>query len=175
MRKSHIYAIILNTLPLPVRIMPYKDYEKRKQVERERYNEIISDKNSERYKRYKHLSDEYRKNNKDRINARQRELKIRKRNILIEHLGGQCVGCGTTHNLQFDHIDRANKSFTIGRCLGNKLDDLIIEANKCQLLCKSCHKIKTRAHNDTHETLKGYVLQSIVNDDDTITVTYVKG
>ena len=152
--------------------MPHKDYEKRKQVEKERYKEIVSDKNSERYKRYKHLTEEWRKNNKDRLHAKTRELKHRKRNTLIEHLGGQCVGCGTTHNLQFDHIDRANKSFTIGKCLGKKLDDLIIEANKCQLLCKSCHQIKSRANNDHEELLKGCTLSSIKTIDNQIIITY---
>lgn len=98
-----------------------------------------------------------------------------RRQKIKDYLGGKCMSCGSTENLQFDHRDRSTKKFNIAREVCMAWDRLTEEADKCDLLCKSCHIIKTRAHNDAHETLKGYVLQSIVNDDDTITVTYVKG
>ena len=48
---------------------------------------------------------------KEKINAADRERRRKKRDILREHLGGKCVMCGTTENLQFDHIDASTKSF----------------------------------------------------------------
>lgn len=35
----------------------------------------------------------------------------------IELLGGRCVDCGSTEDLEFDHIDRSEKRFTIGDIL----------------------------------------------------------
>ena len=36
-----------------------------------------------------------------------------RRKAAIDHLGGKCVHCGTSHGLEFDHIDPLTKSFTI--------------------------------------------------------------
>ena len=51
--------------------------------------------------------------------------------------------CGTTHNLQFDHIKREGKKYTITEKLSIKFDNLKEELDKCQLLCASCHLDKT--------------------------------
>ena len=116
--------------------MPYKDYEKKKQREKERYWE-----NKEYRNEY---SRQYSKDNREKINKNSRERKAKNKAYLIEMLGGKCVGCGVTENLQFDHIDRKQKTFTIGKRLESSLENkLIPEANKCQLLCKCCHQIKT--------------------------------
>lgn len=61
-----------------------------------------------------------------------------------ELLGGKCVECGATDNLEFDHIDPETKSFTIGRKLVSVAQaTLEAEIAKCQLLCYNCHKVKT--------------------------------
>ena len=143
--------------------MPYKDYQKKLERERERYLANKEDK--------KAYHKEYAKNNREKINERSRELKREKKQILIEHLGGKCVGCGVTTDLQFDHIDRNAKSFTIGKCLGNKLEDLIKEANKCQLLCKSCHEYKTTINHDTNMLASGYKVKEVRKVGDEIVVT----
>ena len=70
-------------------------------------------------------------------------------------LGGKCVGCGTSKNLQFDHIDRTKKSFCIGKSLASKLEKLIEEANKCQLLCEKCHQYKTLVNHDCNNLSVG--------------------
>ena len=85
--------------------MPYKDYEKKKQREKERYWE-----NKEYRNEY---SRQYSKDNREKINKNSRERKAKNKAYLIEMLGGKCVGCGVTENLQFDHIDRKQKTFTI--------------------------------------------------------------
>ena len=81
---------------------------------------------------------------KDHQNAVRREKCRQKKATLIEHLGGKCVRCGTTESLEFDHIDRTTKEYSIGARLYKSLDLLYIEAAKCQLLCTECHKVKTK-------------------------------
>lgn len=113
----------------------------------------------------------YRQKNKDKINQNIKELKQKKKQQLIEHLGGKCVGCGTTEYLQFDHIVRADKSFTIGQNMHKSLDVLIEEANKCQLLCKKCHEFKGICYNDYHKLAEGYRITGVERIDDKIIVT----
>lgn len=113
----------------------------------------------------------YRDRNKDKVNATTRELRARKKQQLIEHLGGKCVGCGTDKDLQFDHIVRADKSFTIGQCMHKHMEVLIEEANKCQLLCKRCHELKTLCCNDYDRLADGYRVKSVEQRGDEVVVT----
>lgn len=66
-----------------------------------------------------------------------------RRAMAIEKLGGKCVQCFSTSNLEFDHIDPATKSFNLGRSWSVSLDIFLLELTKCQLLCKPCHKKKS--------------------------------
>lgn len=65
--------------------------------------------------------------------------------LFKEMLGGKCAKCGSTENLQMDHIDHEAKSFTISKRWALKLERLIDELAKCQLLCGKHHKEKTLA------------------------------
>lgn len=56
-----------------------------------------------------------------------------------ERLGGVCVECGTTEGLDFHHIDPATKAFTIASHLGQSWKRLVVEIDKCELLCRDCH------------------------------------
>ena len=60
----------------------------------------------------------------------------------IQALGGACVDCRGTSQLEFDHADRETKSFTpiFGSCSEEKLQE---ELAKCVLRCKPCHQEKT--------------------------------
>ena len=78
---------------------------------------------------------------------RTREIKTERRKILFERLGNKCAKCGGTDRLEFDHIDPKSKSFCIGVRLDYSLKKLKLEADKCQLLCKPCHIIKTKIDN----------------------------
>ena len=68
--------------------------------------------------------------------------KRRRRQRLIDMLGGCCVRCGSTEDLEFDHTDPATKSFDIGADWTRAWDDLVAEARKCQLLCRKDHIAK---------------------------------
>lgn len=76
----------------------------------------------------KHGSKKYRLNNKKKA---------------LAYLGGKCINCGTTKMLEFDHIDPNNVSFRISQGLSYSFDRLKHELDKCQLLCRTCHWVKT--------------------------------
>lgn len=74
-----------------------------------------------------------------------RSLRRAKRRIFFESLlGGQCVNCMTTRDLQFDHVIPEDKKFNLGTsCMEFALETILPELQKCQLLCKTCHLDKT--------------------------------
>tara|TARA_B100002019_G_C21102389_1_gene514211 strand:+ start:82 stop:807 length:726 start_codon:yes stop_codon:yes gene_type:complete len=109
---------------------------------------------------YQNRSDEQKQKDLERSRLRNREPDIIKRKsewskrnydenrqYLIDKMGGQCVSCGTTDNLEFDHINPLDKSLNITNKLTLKnayqLEEVLEELNKCQLLCEQCHKNKT--------------------------------
>ena len=68
----------------------------------------------------------------------------RRREEFIDLLGGVCVDCGSTHQLEFDHDDRILKSFDVSKSYSKNYEDLKKEILKCKLRCKKCHKRKTQ-------------------------------
>jgi len=84
-----------------------------------------------------------------------REYRAKKRIYAKQKLGGCCSKCGSTENLEFDHIDRSTKVNGIASLLTNSKKDLEAELNKCQLLCKSCHKQKSIDAGDVVEAKHG--------------------
>ena len=85
---------------------------------------------------YKITSEQKEKHNK----VKRGKVEKRKK-LLIEMLGGKCESCGTTKNLQFDHIDPTTKSFSIAKKYMCPV--VFEELKKCQLLCYECHLKKT--------------------------------
>ena len=85
---------------------------------------------------YKITSEQKEKHNK----VKRGKVEERKK-LLIEMLGGKCKSCGTTKNLQFDHIDPTTKSFSIAKKY--RCPVVFEEIKKCQLLCYECHLKKT--------------------------------
>jgi hypothetical protein len=67
-----------------------------------------------------------------------------------EHLGGRCVVCGTTENLEFDHINPAVKLFTLTKRRLSK-EKFEAELIKCQLLCHEHHLKKTAEERRSKE------------------------
>ena len=83
----------------------------------------------------------WRDENRDHLNEMAKINHHKRKNILIEMLGGKCVDCGTTKNLQFDHIDPSKKSFNIQCVLSERT---LKELEKCELRCCNCHLEKTK-------------------------------
>lgn len=97
---------------------------------------------------------------KSHYNAYMREyLKARyhsRRELFMREMGGVCVRCGSTENLEFDHIDRTKKSFNIAKRLhGASMKTLRDELAKCQLLCADCHAKKSDECGDQRQVEHG--------------------
>ena len=85
-------------------------------------------------------------------NEYMREYMIRRwhkrRNDAIEQLGGKCINCGSSENLEFDHIDADLKSFPLSKFSSASKIKWQEELNKCQLLCHECHMKKSKENRD---------------------------
>lgn len=80
-----------------------------------------------------------------------------------EQLGAKCIQCGSTEDLQFDHIDPTTKLFTLAKGSSFSEQRWQAELAKCQLLCQTCHTSKTLNDlgripaKDNHGTASCYV------------------
>ena len=137
--------------------------EERKEYDRQRYlknKEEVKRRRVERYwedaEYYRQKQREYWQNNNysEKYNTTERKDALRKRyhqalSEAKEQLGGKCVKCGTTENLQFDHIHPKDKLFAITRqLLMSDRKKFQEELDKCQLLCIDCHIEKTRLNGE---------------------------
>jgi hypothetical protein len=55
-----------------------------------------------------------------------------------------CADCGYNkhpHALDFDHLD--NKKFSIATSLSRKVETILEEIEKCEVVCANCHRIRT--------------------------------
>jgi hypothetical protein len=81
------------------------------------------------------------------MNKFEKEYHLRRyhktRQRYVEALGGKCVKCDTTENLEFDHINPVEKTYEINKIINRKENFVLLELAKCQLLCEVCHLEKT--------------------------------
>jgi hypothetical protein len=77
---------------------------------------------------------------------RMREKREERKAILVEYKGGICVDCKRVYPLcvfEFDHL--GEKTFEIGqKILRLSIEELKEEADKCDLVCANCHRIRTK-------------------------------
>lgn len=77
-------------------------------------------------------------------------------------LGGKCRKCGEVNDLEFDHIDPSQMSFRLRSGWGRPIGIWMAELAKCQLLCRSCHQLKSifelgkSVARGTHGTISAY-------------------
>ena len=65
-----------------------------------------------------------------------------------------CVDCGYnshSHALDFDHLK--DKKFSIGISITKRIEEIIEEISKCEVVCANCHRVRTA-------TRRANVLQS---------------
>lgn len=67
-----------------------------------------------------------------------------RREIAYEILGDKCWNCGSTEQLEFDHINWRDKKIKFQRACTLKMDKFLEFLDLCQLLCKTCHLEKSR-------------------------------
>jgi hypothetical protein len=95
-----------------------------------------------------------------------------KKEKLLSQFGSCCFACGSTENLQFDHLDKHNKRGNVTTILYTRgFDEALEEAKKCQLLCDKCHRIKTTIHHDNQSLLNGTRISKVEYKGDEIIVT----
>ena len=101
----------------------------------------------------------YKQANKQRLNKR---YALWKYNYLFHKA---CEHCGEKDmlKLQFDHKGRYEKNNNITNMVRSNERQLTAEANKCRILCASCHQVKTmKERNATFYTV--YEEQKIRRD-----------
>lgn len=82
----------------------------------------------------------------DAKRAYQKEWVAQRRKEGIRYLGGHCVVCKTTNNLNVDHVNPKTKiSHNIWSWSESRRKK---ELDKCQLLCETHHKEKTRKNKE---------------------------
>lgn len=87
---------------------------------------------------------------KEKQNSYQNEWMKRKRESFLN--GKVCKECGSISNLQVDHIDPNEK---ISHRIWSWSDDRIAkELEKCQILCETCHTIKSSVESSGHKPYK---------------------
>jgi hypothetical protein len=84
----------------------------------------------------------------EHVTERRRRVKLQ----LIREAGGACIICGYDRcpgALQFHHVEPSEKAFHIsGRGVTRALEAARLEAQKCVLLCASCHAEVERGFAD---------------------------
>lgn len=66
----------------------------------------------------------------------------------IKALGGKCVDCGSTENLEFDHKDPKHKRDRLSRMWTRKKAVVWAEVRKCELRCHDCHARRHAARGE---------------------------
>lgn len=79
--------------------------------------------------------------------ARKRAAKWRLAQIIKTERG--CADCGYNHNgvaLQFDHMGEHDKKNTVSNLIRSDYSwkTIVIEINKCEVVCANCHAIRTK-------------------------------
>lgn len=69
----------------------------------------------------------------------------------IKMLGGKCVKCDSTSNLELDHKDPSDKSFTITKLWSVPEEEFKKEVRKCRLLCREHHLEHTGSQREKGE------------------------
>ena len=72
------------------------------------------------------------------------QLRKRRKDQLVEMLGGACSRCGYTgpsSAFDFHHRDPSLKEFSINRGVTLSWSKIEKEIEKCDLLCANCHRI----------------------------------
>ena len=148
--------------------MPFKDPEVAKRYRKNKWENLTPEQREEQRK-YKR---EWRKSKKKQLQEIANQYNKNKKQKLLDQFGSCCNACGSTENLQFDHLDKHTKKGNVTTILYTRgFDEAVEEEKKCQLLCAECHRIKTTIHHDNQSLLHGTRITNVEYNGDEITVT----
>jgi hypothetical protein len=71
--------------------------------------------------------------------------------LAVIKLAAGCMDCGyrvSAVALDFDHRDSTTKSFTVGKACNRLWERVLIEIDKCDVVCANCHRIRTADRRD---------------------------
>jgi 5-methylcytosine-specific restriction endonuclease McrA len=119
-------------------------------------------KNEYKDKTKKEYQQEWKSQNRERQRQLQRDHYHKKKEYLLENVGRVCVSCGSTKNIEFDHImprtssekekqTKLRTGNTSGNIIWNKRPSSMSwecikkEITDLQPLCKDCHRKKSNA------------------------------
>lgn len=74
------------------------------------------------------------------------EWRKRTKQRLLDHFGGKCNDCESSYPpfmMDFDHRDSDKKEFSISQSSVAKWETLLSEAEKCDLVCANCHRMRS--------------------------------
>lgn len=71
------------------------------------------------------------------------ERRKARREKFLKLLGGKCEQCGSKKDLHFDHVRPKTKEKPLAALLDANEARALEELEKCQLLCKDCHHLKS--------------------------------
>ena len=94
------------------------------------------------------------KNSNEYMNEYMKRRYKQRRQLAIEELGGKCVRCGSSRNLEFHHVDPDSKSITIAKGSSMSQERWDAEIAKCHLLCRPCHISEHRVQNECGDMKK---------------------
>ncbi len=86
----------------------------------------------------------------------QREWIARRRAAWIATKGGACAECGSTKRIEIDHVDPAKKSVNAASLWSRTKAYREAELEKCQLLCRECHDLKSGREPAPHGSANRY-------------------
>lgn len=70
-----------------------------------------------------------------------------RREEAIRKLGGKCIDCGTSDDLEFDHADSQTKEHDLAKIWSYKQEKFDAELSKCVIRCHVCHVEKSRQYD----------------------------
>ena len=78
--------------------------------------------------------------------AAKRRAAAKRLTLINEFKNVPCANCDNRYPyyvMDFDHRDPAEKSFDLARGKYGRLDAVIAEIEKCDVVCANCHRIRT--------------------------------
>lgn len=89
--------------------------------------------------------------NKESVHLRGRRDKHKKRMFVAKIKDVPCMDCGQKYPfyvMDLDHRDPTNKIQNVGKLINQSWEKILLEIDKCDVVCSNCHRIRTynRAH-----------------------------